>query len=276
MKLSRLLIFVLSLNLVFLSCKKDEVQTDNNDNSQLSKGEIVNDPAPTQFTKKVLIEEFTGEWCGYCPDGASVISSIKQTHPGRVFSIAYHNGDPFSNSVCGLYEGLLNVPFYPSAAIDRVPYNGELSFSRAYWSSVTNNRLLVSADMGLKLETELSGNNLTVRVKFSATQDYTDLYLTLVLVENNVPESSPGAQAGAQTGYIHQDVFREMITDNRGDLITIVANKVVMVTYENIDLSAYDVNNVHIIALLHEKPDTPGKEVFNVQSVKAGEVKDFD
>ena len=24
-------------------------------------------PVPESFTKKVLIEEFTGAWCGYCP-----------------------------------------------------------------------------------------------------------------------------------------------------------------------------------------------------------------
>tara|TARA_B100001250_G_scaffold394833_1_gene399148 strand:+ start:1001 stop:1207 length:207 start_codon:yes stop_codon:yes gene_type:complete len=24
---------------------------------------------PSTFTKKVLIEELTGAWCGYCPDG---------------------------------------------------------------------------------------------------------------------------------------------------------------------------------------------------------------
>ncbi len=278
MKNYKLLILLFGFTLFVTSCKKEEETKDDTEETtqQLNKGEIVSDPAPSQFTKKVLIEEFTGEWCGYCPDGAARIASIKQNHQDLVFAISYHDSDPFETPVTNLYEGLLNVPFFPSAAIDRVPYQGDLSFSRSYWANVTNERLAVTADMGIKLETHLTGNNLTVTVKLAAKQDHNDLYLTVALVEDNVPESSPGAQSGAAAGYVHQDVLRNMVTDNRGDLVTLVANKVVAITYDNINFNYRDINNIHVIAFLHEKVDTQGKEIYNVQGVKAGETHDFD
>jgi len=277
MKNYRTLILFFSLSLLLFSCKKeDDPQEQEEHNQGIGVGEIINETAPTSFTKKVLIEEFTGEWCGYCPDGAARITQIKQNHPDLVYAISYHDNDPFANSVCTLYEGLLNTPFFPSAAIDRVPYQGDLSFSRSHWAQVTNTRLNETAKMGLKLETTLNGNVLKVDAKFSGTEDNNEVYLTLALIEDDVPESSPGAQSGAPAGYVHHDVFREMITRNRGELTSIEANKVKLATYDNIDVSAYDKNNLYIVALLHEKTDNNTKEVFNVQSVKAGENKDFD
>ena len=50
-------------------------------------------PVPDSFTKKVLIEEFTGAWCGYCPDGAHRLEKIIDSNDGNVIGVSLHNGD---------------------------------------------------------------------------------------------------------------------------------------------------------------------------------------
>ena len=35
---------------------------------------------PSSFTKKVLIEEFTGAWCQFCPDGAYILGNINNAN----------------------------------------------------------------------------------------------------------------------------------------------------------------------------------------------------
>ena len=44
-------------------------------------------PVPYSFTKKVLIEEFTGAWCGYCPDGAHRLENTINANNGNVIGV---------------------------------------------------------------------------------------------------------------------------------------------------------------------------------------------
>ena len=57
------LIKLLLLSFVFFAC------SDNNEEPEFSE-------MPLSFTKKVLIEEFTAAWCGYCPWGAAIVENI--------------------------------------------------------------------------------------------------------------------------------------------------------------------------------------------------------
>ena len=45
-----------------------------------------------QQNRNVLIEEFTGRNCGYCPDGHKVANKISQDNPGRVWAVNIHGG----------------------------------------------------------------------------------------------------------------------------------------------------------------------------------------
>ena len=42
--------------------------------------------------RNVIIEEFTGRGCGYCPDGHRIANEIMANNPGRVWAINIHAG----------------------------------------------------------------------------------------------------------------------------------------------------------------------------------------
>ena len=42
--------------------------------------------------KKVILEEFTGIYCTYCPDGHAIANAIKAENPEDVFIINIHTG----------------------------------------------------------------------------------------------------------------------------------------------------------------------------------------
>ena len=46
----------------------------------------------TPQNKNVILEEFTGIHCGYCPDGHKIANNIVTSNPGRVFLINIHSG----------------------------------------------------------------------------------------------------------------------------------------------------------------------------------------
>ncbi|MFN0200375.1 MAG: T9SS type A sorting domain-containing protein [Bacteroidia bacterium] len=69
-------------------------------------------------TKRVVFEEGTGTWCGWCPRGAVFMDSLHIVHPNTSVLIAVHNGDPmvvtaYDAGIGGLIGG------YPSGVVDR-------------------------------------------------------------------------------------------------------------------------------------------------------------
>ncbi|MDE5796132.1 MAG: hypothetical protein K2H75_03405, partial [Muribaculaceae bacterium] len=47
-----------------------------------------------QFARRVVCEEYTGTWCGWCPRGMVGLELMKEEYPDRFIPIAVHGGDP--------------------------------------------------------------------------------------------------------------------------------------------------------------------------------------
>lgn len=44
-------------------------------------------------TQRVMIEDFTGTWCQWCPGGIQSIEDLIGIHGDKIIPIAVHNGD---------------------------------------------------------------------------------------------------------------------------------------------------------------------------------------
>jgi len=71
--------------------------------------------------KKVIGEEATGTWCGWCVRGICYMDYMKETYPYSWIGVAVHDGDPMTNTVYDDAMGSIipNFPGYPSGTIDR-------------------------------------------------------------------------------------------------------------------------------------------------------------
>lgn len=75
--------------------------------------------------KKVIGEEATGTWCGWCVRGICFMDYMSETYPETWIGIAVHNADPmvvtaYDNAIPSIIP---NFPGYPSGAIDRAGDN---------------------------------------------------------------------------------------------------------------------------------------------------------
>lgn len=70
--------------------------------------------------KRVVFEEATGTWCGWCPRGAVFMDSLHALHPNDAMLIAVHNGsnDPMKDAIYDSGMGNL-IGGYPSGLVDR-------------------------------------------------------------------------------------------------------------------------------------------------------------
>ncbi len=248
--ISVLVIFFITI-ISISSCKKD-------------RGENV--VVQGEYKKNVLIEEISGEWCPSCPNGAEIFESIISANDD-VFGVSIHNGDPFQLENPDVYSFLdkqFGVLYLPFAFFDR-NYNEMVS-----WNEQTNNALKQKSDVGVGIKTSFNGDMLDVSVEISSSKNFENTHLTVYLVEDKVPESSPGAQAGFNGNYIHRHLLRKAITNDIGDFAPLNADKTFIRKYKGIKIGKYKKENLQIIAFVHHNV-TGGYKVINTNGVKVGE-----
>ena len=117
--------------------------------------------------KYVLLEEGTGTWCGWCPDGAQVIEqNIETTYPRAVIA-SFHNGDIMTLSG-DAYNGAF-ISGFPGGTIDRVAFGSgskPCMVSRGQWAAKVSGQSLLAPnfDVTLKVNYDTAPRLVTVTV----------------------------------------------------------------------------------------------------------------
>ena len=76
--------------------------------------------AQSAETKRVVEEEFTGLWCGWCPQGMVGMQLAEKNFGDKYIGIAVHKDDAMSGSNSGGYSTILGkVPSLPACYISR-------------------------------------------------------------------------------------------------------------------------------------------------------------
>lgn len=244
----------------------------------------VPEPNDVVYSQKVLVEDYTGTWCGYCTRVWHAINLAKQ-QSNRVVSVAVHvdGNDPFKFDGSQLLKSTFGIGGLPAARINRT--NTWTNPEHENIAEVTNQTGDIS-DLGLSVASVLNGNTVdfTVKVGFSTTISE-QLNIVVYLVENGLIYNQVNYNsyvAGGQSpivGFTHNDVLRALYTDVFGETIpageTLEDNIYEKVFQKTIPstVNASNYQNLHLVAFVI---DATSKEVLNVQEVKVGETKDFD
>jgi thiol-disulfide isomerase/thioredoxin len=242
---------------------------------------------PNTFTKKALLEEFTGEWCGWCPEGAKIMDDLITANPNKVMGVAVHDGDPMEVASLNSYlKTLTGVSGFPNGTVQR-----DAAAGRDSWTGDVNAALAKPATCGLSMVTKINGTKIDVDVYVGYNATITSATkVTVYLTENNVPQSSPGAQGNYSQSVVvdpntwqHQHVLRGALSDKAGNDATLNSkDKYTLVSFKGISLSSFpikDINNVHVVAFVNASGlPTPshGRDVLNSQECKLGDTKKWD
>ena len=182
--------------------------------------------------KNVVLEEYTGIYCTYCPDGHAIAAAIQENNPGRVNLINIHvggysnpsGGDPDFRTPFGTaIAAEAGVPFYPSGSINRRSWNGGASaIGRGEWNSKANIIMdeVSNVNVGVEADINVQNNLLTVHVEAYYTSDSTDNtnFLNIALLQNNTLGPQTGGGQGDEYNHMHRLVW--LITGQWGEEIT--------------------------------------------------------
>ena len=191
----------------------------------------------TNTSRNVIIEDFTGHKCVYCPAAADFAHQLHEDNPERVFVASIHAGPTgmgdfqtvsppdyptdFTNPnglEIGEYFGTNDGGFVgnPRGNVNRIN-NGVIFQSPAVWSSmvsevITANDLKVNLQSELNYYDETNGAFLHVEVDKIDQTISDDLGLVVYLLEDSLVGDQKMSDNSHNTEYVHRDIHRKNIS----------------------------------------------------------------
>ncbi|MCQ2263145.1 MAG: Omp28-related outer membrane protein [Bacteroidales bacterium] len=187
----------------------------------------------TPSNKNVVLEEYTGINCGYCPDGHKIANQIMDSHPGRVFVINVHAGGYAANTYTTQFGNALanqtNLDGYPSGTVNRHVFsNGITALNRGSWTGAANTILNQSSPVNIAARGTLDWStrelNITVQLYYTSAEANATNKLNIAIIQDNVIGSQSGSSlnpaqvVGSQ--YRHMHMLRHLITGQWGEDVT--------------------------------------------------------
>ena len=223
--------------------------------------------------KKIILEEYTGIHCTYCPDGHEIAQSLKDANPDNVFIINIHtggyatpsSGEPdFRTSFGDAIAAQSNLTGYPSGSVNRqyfsnLTMNGGTAMGRGGWSSATSQVLNQSAyvNLGVEASINVQNNELTVHVEGYYTGDSpqsTNL-LNVVLTQNNTLGPQTGGGMGSNYNHMHRLVHMitgqwgfEISTTSSGSFVDETFTYTIPSDYNGVDVNLSELNVIAFIS----------------------------
>lgn len=224
----------LSLMVAFAACNPDDDDDDKNKEEPAYVSQ-------TPQNRAIVLEEYTGINCGYCPDGHKIGDELHTKFPDKVYQINIHAG-AFSANTYTTPEGTaLNAAFgvssYPSGLISRELVNvggkSMYALSRGAWEDVATQimNMKAYANVASKSTIDKSSRKLSCSVQVYFT-DSSEAELekgnsiNIAIVQDNIWGSQSGGSAlypamwdDATKKYKHSHMLRAFITGAAGEAI---------------------------------------------------------
>lgn len=219
--------------------------------------------------KKVVLEEYTGKTCTYCPDGHKIAAGIKAADPENVFLINIHtggyaSGTPNYRTAFGsALAGQFGITSFPSGTVNRVEESNRGEWAAKGATIKTQDAFVnVACDASIDLNTRL----LTVNVEafYTDTPTTASNFLNVVFTQDGVKGPQVGASSfypemiDANGDYTHNHMLRHMLTGQWGDEITNIGKDSLITRTYTYTLPAtigdvdVDMAKLHVVAFMAE------------------------
>jgi len=164
-----------------------------------------------QSNKNIILEEFTGSWCGLCPSGAVTFDQIEAQF-NNVIGVAVHISDPMeasgSLSLSEMYTGggvnMFLIDRHHFADASFIPF----SFEYEPLATKINERLATPAPLVVNIsdmQYEITTQKLSIDVEANIINDINtgELRFNLWIVEDSVSSTNNGY---AQSNFFNTEV----------------------------------------------------------------------
>ncbi|MDR2840949.1 MAG: Omp28-related outer membrane protein, partial [Paludibacter sp.] len=201
----------------------------------------VNDYPTTPRNRNVLLEEYTGINCQYCPDGHRRANLLKSNYPGRVGVINIHQGS-YAANVTPNYtttfgNALANqtgLQGYPVGTINRHIFaDGVTALNRGQWAEFSPVILASPSPVNLVAKSVVDYSTRTLTVTVNGHYTANSAAVTNLLNVAVLQDSIMGPQVSGEVYYPemvhdglyqHNHMLRNLLTGQWGETISTTTN----------------------------------------------------
>ena len=212
--------------------------------------------------RKVVVEDYTGTWCGFCPRVSAALHSLEE-ETDNITVVAIHETansfpDPMHFNQVQLLKDAFNVEGFPAARINRT-----VDWQTPHPNSDVTSIAGLDTNLAIAINSELTGNELLVQVNvvYEEGSNLGDK-LVVYLVEDGIindqvnyyndDTTSPFYQMGDPIpDFVHNEVLRNSLSSLLGDNIPSTPALTEYITSFTIDIpSNYVTENLSVIAMV--------------------------
>lgn len=250
---------------------------------------VVTAPAPPKYATKIIAEDFTGTWCGWCPRMTYKFERYTQVN-NRIIPIGVHNGDAYAVSPDeAQLRSKFGVSGFPTVFINRnseFNENGNINSvaDSVYLSPFLKQRAL----LGIGINSSIAGNTLSITTKVGFDENISEnLKIVIMVLEDGLIKSQSNYYANNNSypnnpyinrgnpipDFEHNGVYRKSPTGILGENIPTasqVKNQEYTVT-KSVDITGYNSSKLRIVAFV-----VNNNGALNAQVAPANSVKDYD
>ncbi len=219
-----------------------------------------------QYVNRVLVEEYSGTWCGNCPRILYGTQLLKeQTDKAVTVQIHLFNGDPFISSQGNELAIQQNVGSVPTGKINRT-----INWTGPQYQNVSQvlNQIKPSSSVGLAVNTTITGTNLAISISMGYANTSIQSRLVVYIVEDNLFHTQANYSSNLYGGlssipnFKYDGVLRSVVSSTAGDAITVTGSEVQKNYSVTIPSNVTNICNAKVVAFLI---DANTKSVLNVR-----------
>lgn len=204
--------------------KVNDMEDDNQANNEV---ETTVKVTGVSFEKRMVVEEGTGTWCGYCPEGIVAFRAMEEKYPDKFIGIAVHHNDAMAidsyNKVKEYFTG------YPKCIINRnesMIVSPTASVLEGFYGKVISERAIAAVSVEASLDDNSNKINAKTSVQFASGDPDAEFRIAFVVVEDSVTGYS-------QHNYYAGGVKGEMGGfENMGEWVSMPMNHVARGIYD--------------------------------------------
>jgi thiol-disulfide isomerase/thioredoxin len=227
---------------------------------------------------KVIVEDYTGTWCGYCPPVANAIYELKEVYD-NIISVGIHNNDELTIDQESDLRSELGISGFPSARLNRT-----ISWLDPYQFSEVNSLLSEENNVAISINSTLENVELGVGLRIVSNVELVNHKLVIYLVESNllydqanyfnyVEDSYFYNLGNPIENYSHQDVLRKSITNISGNILELIQPLTDYKFNFNVELNPdFVVENLAIVAIVVDS----NNNAINSQYGEVNSFQDFN
>lgn len=273
------LIIALSFVFITISC------SDTNVVKNIPNREPSAPPVSGYFKQNVLLEDYTGTWCGNCTRIPYTVERFKE-FSDNIVEIAIHNqrDDPYKLDSTIFFKQLVQLvaPGSVSLGLPKANLNRTTTWT-AYEYLNLNEALSLTGNncgLGLAMNSAVTNGNINIDVNVKFAQNYSNLRLVLVVLENGLVYNQVNYNSYIENGdhdipnYVHNHVLRAPLTEILGDVITgtTLGQTVTKSFSVPVPTNVSNAANVSFVAMIVDENNT----VINSRDVGANENQQFE